>query len=187
MSESKFIFLEYVRSDLIWAEFLSSNKVSSRQGFPLWRGIFSPRFAPVLLCRAAFALAQCRLGPLAKAVSLLNFIFFGIEISLQCKIGKGFFLPHTQGTVIGAYSIGENSIIFQGVTLGARELDIDYKVDARPTVGSNVVIGAGAKILGGIAIGDNSKVGANAVVLEDVPSNVVVAGIPAKIVRQTIS
>lgn len=186
MSVLKFKFWDYVKSDLVRAAILGLAAVDQPKGWQLWLGIFSPRFTPVLLCRAAYFLNQHRLGSLAKLVSLLNFVTFGIEISLQCEIGKGFYLPHTQGTVIGAISIGENVIVFQGVTLGAKELDIGYNVKYRPIIGSNVVVGAGAKILGGIEIGDNSKVGANAVVLENVPSDVLVVGIPAWIVKKKV-
>jgi serine O-acetyltransferase len=88
------------------------------------------------------------------------------------------------GTVIGASQIGSNAVIYHGVTLGAKEVDIAYSPDQRPIVGDNVVIGSGAKLLGGFRIGDNVKVGANAVVLESFPDNVVIGGIPATVVRR---
>jgi serine O-acetyltransferase len=155
----------------------------------LLTGVFSPRFVPVILCRIAHALYQEKMTPLARLFSLLNFVVFGIEIALRCEIGPGLYFPHTVGTVIGATRIGCNAVIYHGVTLGAKELDIAYNPNQRPTVGDNVVIGSGAKLLGGIKIGNNVKVGANAVVLDSFPDNVVVAGIPATIVRklETIS
>ena len=107
---------------------------------------------------------------------------FGIEIASACSIGPGLFLPHSSGTVIGAWSIGANSTIFHGVTLGAKNLALDFDITSRPVLGDNVTIGAGAKILGGIRIGDNAVVGANSVVLSDIPSNCTVAGVPAKII-----
>jgi serine O-acetyltransferase len=149
--------------------------------FLLWAGMVSPRFLPVLLCRLAYKLNCVHLGPAAKLVSLLNFFFFGIEIAVRCPIGPGLFLPHTQGTVIGAKSIGANATIYQGVTLGAREVDFSYGDDDRPVVGDNVVIGSGAKVIGGIKIGDRARIGANAVVLKSVPANALATGIPAKI------
>jgi serine O-acetyltransferase len=146
--------------------------------------MFSPRFAPVLLYRLAFQSNTKGLRVLARFFSLLNFTVFGIEIAVVCKIGPGLFFPHTQGTVIGAVSIGSNAIIYQGVTLGARDLDFTYDSDHRPVVGDNVVIGAGAKILGGLVLGNNVTVGANSVLLMSVPSDVIVAGMPAKIVKE---
>lgn len=95
-------------------------------GARLVMAMLSPRFAPVLLCRLAYWLHLKRLGPLAKLVSLVNFTFFGIEIAVRCHIGKGLFLPHTQGTVIGAAVVGENATIYHGVTLGARDMDLGY-------------------------------------------------------------
>ena len=92
-------------------------------------------------------------------------------------------MPHTQGTVIGAYSIGENATIFQGVTLGSKQLDFDYLAINRPQVGDDVVLGAGAKILGGIQVGSGVVVAANSLVLESLPDHTVVLGVPAKVVK----
>ena len=142
-----------------------------------------PRFTPVILFRIAHALNRRGLTPLARMVALLNFVLFGIEIALSCDIGGGLFLPHTVGTVIGAQRIGCNAIIFQGVTLGAKEIDIGYHPELRPVLGDNVTIGSGAKILGTLIIGDNSVIGANAVVTKSVPINTVMGGVPARIIR----
>ncbi|MBT2374815.1 serine O-acetyltransferase [Pseudomonas fluorescens] len=147
--------------------------------------MFSPRFAPVLLYRLAYKCQMNGLRPFAKLFSLLNFLVFGIEIATVCKIGPGLFFPHTQGTVIGAVSIGKNAVIYQGVTLGARDLDFTYTADHRPVIGDNVLVGAGAKVLGGLFIGNNVTVGANAVLLTSAADNVTVAGIPAKVVKVT--
>ena len=76
-------------------------------------------------------------------------------------IGPGIFFPHTSGTVIGASKIGRGVTIFQGVTLGARQIDMKYDLALRPELGDFVVVGAGAKVLGGITLGDNVRVGAN--------------------------
>ena len=155
------------------------------QTVSMWRllpALLSPRFFPVFLYRLAYWLYSVHLSPLAKLVSLVNFVIFGIEIGIRCRIGPGLILPHTQGTVIGATSIGADVTIFQGVTLGARELDIAYDPLARPIIGNGVVLGAGAKILGGIMLGNRCRVGANAVVLDSVPADAVAVGVPARII-----
>ena len=115
-------------------------------------------------------------------VSLVNFFAFGIEISIRCPIGPGLFLPHTQGTVIGAWRIGTNATIFQGVTLGAKDIDFAYSVTSRPTVGDNVTIGSGAKVLGGVQLANRTRVGANSVVLSDVPEGALAVGAPARMI-----
>lgn len=142
--------------------------------------MLAPRFLPVALCRLAHALHRWRLGPLARLVSLLNFFLFGIEIAVRCPIGPGLFFPHTQGTVIGAWSIGSNATIFQGVTLGARELDFTYTEGSRPVLGDGVTLGAGAKVLGGVVLADGVRVGANAVVIDSLPAGSVAVGVPAR-------
>lgn len=180
-----FRLLTYLAADLRRARVLLNGSADGVSGLRLWLGVLSPRFVPVLLSRLAHSFYRLKLGPIAKAVSLLNFFLFGIEIAVRCPIGKGFFLPHTQGTVIGAWSIGENATIFQGVTLGAKELDFSYQESSRPTVGDGVTIGAGAKIIGGLVLGTDSRVGANAVVLNDVAPGSLVVGIPAKVVDRS--
>ncbi|MGZ3769085.1 MAG: serine O-acetyltransferase EpsC [Bdellovibrio sp.] len=145
--------------------------------------ILSPRFLPVVLCRVSHSLYRHKLSPLAKLFSLVNFVLFGIEISPQIEIGPGLFFPHTQGTVIGARKIGANAIIFQQVTLGAKDLDMGFNLECRPEIGDNVTIGAGAKILGGVFIGNDAKIGANSVVLSDIPARSVCVGIPGRIVN----
>lgn len=148
------------------------------------KGLFNPRVLPVIIFRISHALYVHKLGWLARIVSLFNFIIFGIEIAMRCEIGKGLYLPHTVGTVIGALKIGENAVIYHGVTLGAKDMDLGYSSNKRPVVGNNVIIGSGAKVLGGIKIGDNVTIAANSVVVNDVPQNVVVAGIPAVIIKE---
>ena len=153
-------------------------------GARLWLGAFSPRFVPVLLCRLAHGFYCVKLGPVAKAVSLLNFFLFGIEIAVRGPIGPGLFLPHTQGTVIGAWHIGANATIFQGVTLGAREIEFSYSEASRPVLGEGVTVGSGAKVLGGLHIGDGARIGANSVVLGSIPAGTLAVGAPARVVRQ---
>ena len=105
----------------------------------------------------------------------------GIEIHPGAKIGKGLFIDHGMGVVIGETAIvGDNVTMYHGVTLGGTGKE---KGKRHPTIGDNVFIGSGAKLLGNIKIGNNVKIGANAVVLKDVPDNVTIVGIPAKIVK----
>lgn len=106
----------------------------------------------------------------------------GIEIHPGAQIGKGFFIDHGNGVIIGETSIiGDNVTLYQGVTLGGTGKEQGKR---HPTVGNNVMISAGAKILGSFKIGDNSKIGAGSVVLEEVPPNSTVVGVPGRVVRR---
>ena len=144
----------------------------------------NPRMVPVVLLRFAEYFSRHHFGFLAKLCSVFNVLFFGIEVSPKVEIGGGLFLPHTVGTVIGAARIGDNCTILQGVTLGTSEPDMGFTVSKRPVIGNDVFIGAGAKVIGGITVGDHAKIGANAVVLQDVPAYAVAVGVPAKIAVQ---
>jgi serine O-acetyltransferase len=116
----------------------------------------------------------------ARVMSHLSRFFTGVEIHPGALIGKGFFIDHGMGVVIGETSeIGWNVTIYHGVTLGGTSFT---KGKRHPTIGNNVTIGAGAKILGPLTVGDNSKVGANSVVIRDVPPNSTVVGIPGSVV-----
>lgn len=150
----------------------------------IWQKALNPRFLPIVLCRLANSCYCNNWKLLAKLFSVINFVLFGLEIAQRCEIGGGMYLPHTVGTVIGARSIGENAVIFQGVTIGAKFNDTGYDDDARPLIGDNVTIGAGAKVLGGISVGNNVTIGANAVVVKTLESSVVAVGVPAKVIRQ---
>jgi len=106
----------------------------------------------------------------------------GIEIHPGAKIGKGVFIDHGSGVVIGETAIvGDNCTLYQGVTLGGTGKDTGKR---HPTLGNNVMVGAGAKVLGPFTVGDNSKIAANAVVLEPIPENSTAVGIPARIVKR---
>ncbi|MBQ9757143.1 MAG: serine O-acetyltransferase [Clostridia bacterium] len=106
----------------------------------------------------------------------------GIEIHPAAKIGTGLFIDHGMGVVIGETAIiGDNCTIYQGVTLGGTGKD---KGKRHPTIGNNVTIGSGAKVLGPFTVGDNSKIAANAVVLNEIPPNSTCVGVPAHIVKR---
>ena len=106
----------------------------------------------------------------------------GIEIHPGATIGKGLFIDHGTGVVIGETAIiGDNVTMFHGVTLGGTGKE---KGKRHPTVGNNVFIGCGAKLLGNITIGDNAKIGANAVILKDVPQSATAVGIPGRILQK---
>lgn len=117
----------------------------------------------------------------ARAVSQCARNITGIEIHPAATIGKGLFIDHGCAVVIGETTIiGDNCTIYQGATLGGTGKHIGKR---HPTIGNNVMIGAGAKVLGPITIGDNSKIAAGAVVLKDIPENSTAVGVPARVVR----
>lgn len=106
----------------------------------------------------------------------------GIEIHPGAQIGKGFFIDHGNGVIIGETTvIGDNVTLYQGVTLGGTGKEQGKR---HPTIGNNVMISAGAKVLGSFKIGDNSKIGAGSVVLEEVPPNSTVVGVPGRVVKR---
>lgn len=118
----------------------------------------------------------------ARVISQSAKFLTGIEIHPGAKIGKGLFIDHGSGVVIGETAeIGDNCTLYQGVTLGGTGKDVGKR---HPTLGNNVMIGAGAKVLGPFRIGDNSKIAANAVVLSEVPPDSTAVGIPAKVVKR---
>jgi len=132
--------------------------------------------------RVAHALFKRKLFFLARAISQISRFFTGIEIHPGAKIGRRFFIDHGMGVVIGATcEIGDGVTIFQGVTLGGTGKECGKR---HPTLRDNVLVATGAKVLGAITIGENSKVGAGSVVLKDVPENSTVVGIPGTVVIQ---
>ncbi|KQL47092.1 serine acetyltransferase [Brevibacillus choshinensis] len=132
--------------------------------------------------RIAHKLWKAEWCTLARAVSQMFRFFTGIEIHPGARIGRGLFIDHGMGVVIGeTCEIGDNVTVYQGVTLGGTGKE---KGKRHPTVGNDVIIATGAKVLGSFKIGDNSKIGAGAVVLQEVPPNSTVVGIKARIVIQ---
>ena len=118
----------------------------------------------------------------ARLISQLARLLTGIEIHPGATIGKGFFIDHGMGVVIGETTeIGDNCSIYQGVTLGGTGKDVGKR---HPTLGDNVLVGAGAKVLGPFTIGDGSKIAAGAVVLKEIPDDSTAVGVPARVVKQ---
>jgi serine O-acetyltransferase len=132
--------------------------------------------------RIAHFFYKKRMFFIARLISQVSRFLTGIEIHPGSKIGKGLFIDHGMGVVIGETAeIGDNVTLYHGVTLGGTGKETGKR---HPTLGNNVFVGSGAKLLGPIVIGDRVKIGANAVVLKDIPSDCTAVGIPAKIVRK---
>ncbi|WP_102693526.1 serine O-acetyltransferase [Rummeliibacillus pycnus] len=132
--------------------------------------------------RIAHALYKRKFYFIARSVSQISRFFTGIEIHPGAKIGRRFFIDHGMGVVIGeTCEIGDDCTLYQGVTLGGTGKE---KGKRHPTLGNNVLVATGAKVLGSITIGENSKIGAGSVVLKPVPPNATVVGIPGKVVIQ---
>lgn len=131
--------------------------------------------------RASHWCYRHKLFGLARFLSQSGRFWTGIEIHPGATIGKGLFIDHGMGVVIGETTeIGDNVTIYQGVTLGGTGKDVGKR---HPTIGNNVLIGSGAKVLGPFTVGDNSKIAANAVVLSEIPPNSTCVGVPARVVK----
>lgn len=136
----------------------------------------------VLLHRVAHKLHQNKCYVTARIISQLGKFFTGIEIHPGATIGKGLFIDHGTGVVIGETAeIGDSCILYQGVTLGGTGKG---KGKRHPTLGNNVMVGCGAKVLGPFKIGDNVKIAANSVVLHEIPENCTAVGAPARVVKR---
>ncbi|MBR6769814.1 MAG: serine O-acetyltransferase [Lachnospiraceae bacterium] len=141
-----------------------------------------PSFKVMLHYRLAHKLYLKKHYFLARWISQRGVRKTGIEIHPGAQIGKGFFIDHGNGVIIGETAIiGDNVTLYQGVTLGGTGKETGKR---HPTVGNNVMISAGAKVLGSFKIGDNSKIGAGSVVLEEVPPNSTVVGVPGRVVKR---
>ena len=140
-----------------------------------------PGFHALIFYRISHRLYQKKHFFLARMISQWGRGFTGIEIHPGAKIGRGLFIDHGAGVVIGETAeVGDNVTIYHGVTLGGTGKDEGKR---HPTVGDNVLLGTGCKVLGPITIGENSRVGANSVVLKCIPANATAIGIPARVVR----
>ncbi|MDR0991442.1 MAG: serine O-acetyltransferase [Ruminococcus sp.] len=136
----------------------------------------------VLFYRVSHALYVHKFYTPARLLSQIARFITGVEIHPGAKIGKGLFIDHGSGVVIGETAeIGDNCLIYQGVTLGGTGKERGKR---HPTLGNNVMVGAGARVLGPFKVGNNVKIAANAVVLEPIPDNCTAVGVPAKIVRR---
>ena len=140
-----------------------------------------PGVHALALHRAAHTLWQRRLLTLARFVSHLSRLFTGIEIHPGARLGRRVFIDHGMGVVIGETSdVGDDCTIYQGVTLGGTSLHAGKR---HPTLEAGVVIGAGAKVLGGFTVGAGARIGSNSVVVKPIPSGATAVGIPARIVQ----
>lgn len=150
-----------------------------------------PGVHAVIWYRVAHAFHRIKLKFVARFVSTVVRLFTGIEIHPAAQIGKNLFIDHGMGVVIGETAVvGDNCTIYQGVTLGGTGKDRNKR---HPTIKDNVVVGAGAKVLGNITVGNNVKVGANSVVLKDVPDDCTVVGVgrilnaPSATIRHSVT
>ena len=136
----------------------------------------------LIFYRISHGLARLKMPFFPRFISQFARFLTGIEIHPDAEIGHGLFIDHGMGVVIGQTSvIGDNVTLFQGATLGGTGKE---KGKRHPTLGNNVVVGAGAKILGNIAVGDNVNIGANAVVIRDVPPYSTVVGVPGRAAKE---
>ena len=147
-----------------------------------WEVFLYPSFRAIMNYRVAHKLYVKGHYFLARFLSQRSARKTGIEIHPGARIGRGLFIDHGHGVVIGETAIvGDNVTLYQGVTLGGNGKEHGKR---HPTIGNNVMISAGAKVLGSFEIGDNSKIGAGSVVLSPVPSNCTVVGVPGRIVKR---
>ena len=143
-----------------------------------------PGLHALILHRFAHKLNYWKIPFIPRLISNISRFFTGIEIHPAARIGRRFFIDHGMGVVIGATTIiGDDVLLYQGVTLGGTGNEHGKR---HPTLGNNIVVGSGAKVLGNITIGSNSRIGAGSVVIDDVPENSTVTGIPGRIVRQKL-
>ncbi len=167
--------------------FFSAEIQATKERDPAAKGVLEivllyAGFHAIIAYRLSHFLWNCKIPFFPRAISQFARFLTGIEIHPGARIARGLFIDHGTGVVIGETSmIGDNVTLFQGVTLGGTGKETGKR---HPTLGNNIVVGAGAKILGNITIGDNSYIGANAVVVKDVPPNSTVVGVPGRITRQ---
>ena len=167
-----------IRGDLeawarIWRGPAGEGQVSLRHGLKLvWTQC---GLRATLLFRLSHALWRSRVPALPGMVARLNLTLHGLDIPPSVEIGPGLYIPHPVGTVVMAKRVGANVSLISGITIGMRATPVF------PVIGDDVFIGAGARILGGITVGAGASIGANAVVLKDVPPGATAVGVPARI------
>lgn len=143
-----------------------------------------PGLHALVAYRFAHRLYKWNIPLIPRVISYLTRIITGIEIHPGAEIGRRFFIDHGEGVVIGETTIiGDDVLIYQQVTLGGTGKESGKR---HPTLGNNVIVGAGAKVLGNITIGDNVRIGAGSVVVEDVPEHSTVVGIPGRVVHRAV-
>ena len=170
--------MKYLKSDI-----RQKQQILTDEGYQvsLVRTLVSDGTSANALYRLTSWLVKYKLFPLALITLWLNRVINGCVIGAGARFDKGFVIMHPVGVVINSKVVGGNNIVVEsGVVIG------DEKGKA-PVLGSNIFIGAGAKIIGGITIGDNVKIGANAVVVKNLPSNVTAVGIPAKVIQKGVN
>ena len=141
-----------------------------------------PGFHALLLHRIAHKLWVWKIPVIPRMISTISRFFTGIDIHPGATVGRRFFIDHGMGVVIGETTeVGDDCLLYQGVTLGGTSSKAEKR---HPTLGRGVVVGAGAKVLGNIKIGNYAKIGAGSVVINDVPDHATVVGIPGKVVMQ---
>ncbi|MCD4782033.1 MAG: serine O-acetyltransferase [Candidatus Omnitrophica bacterium] len=190
MNLFSFIFgvFAFIIAVILWiAVFFKEEIASTREKDPASRGYFHiilcyPGLHALIAYRIAHALWYKKMYIVADFISKIARLFTGVEIHPGAMIGTGLFIDHGMGVVIGETTIiGEHVTLFQGVTLGGTGKETGKR---HPTLGDNIVVGAGAKVLGNIIVGSNSYIGANAVVINSVPRNTTVVGVPGRVTRQ---
>lgn len=172
---------------LIGAIFFGSEIKATKERDPAAKNyleilLLYPGLHAIIFYRIAHILWKIKIPLIPRLISQIARFLTGIEIHPGAAIGKGLFIDHGMGVVVGETTIiGDNVTLFQGVTLGGTGKETGKR---HPTLGHNVVIGTGAKVLGNITVGDSSYVGANAVVIRDVPPNATVVGVPGHVTKQ---
>ena len=167
---------------------LSSDLAIIKERDPAARGVWEilfcyPGFQALSIHRISHKLWKIKLPLIPRLMSHFTRFLTGVEIHPGARIGKGVFIDHGMGVVIGETSeIGDRCLLYQGVTLGGTGKESGKR---HPTLESNVVVGAGAKVLGGICVGTNTRIGAGSVVVKNVDANSTVVGIPGRIVHQS--
>ena len=176
-------FFALVKSDIdryFVTGFRKAQKTINKPKIVFETFVFKAGFHAALLYRLSHAFYRIKLSWIAWFIQRLNVTLTGAEIEYNVEVGRGFFIAHPVGIVLGRGSrIGNNFTLYQNVTFGARHLDSTRIFDF-PQVGNSVTIFAGAVVVGKVVLGDESQVGANAVVLTDVPAKHVAVGVPAK-------